>query len=398
MSAGTQPATAIRGRAGRGGRVGTEVVLAGGGTAGHVLPALSIAQALVARGHLPGSIHFVGSRRGQESVLVPAAGFSVSLLPGRGVPRRLSREAMEAAAGLAVAFLGSVGILARRRPAVVVSVGGYASLPVALASVALRIPLVLCNPDAVPNGAHRLVARFAAASAVAFDGTALPRATVTGSPVRPEVASVDRSPDGRRRARAALGLPEGRRTVAVFSGSLGSARVNSAVSGLASRWSGRADVSIRHVVGRRDWGSMPAWHAQPSGASVAAEEGLVYRPVEYEEHMPTLLGAADVLVGRAGASTVAEVAAVGLASILVPLPGAPGDHQTANARVLADAGAAVLVPDGECTEERLAQELDTLFADANRLDAMDKAAATLGHPGAADAVAAVVERWARTSK
>lgn len=368
----------------------TECVLAGGGTAGHVLPALSIAEALVERGHRRSSLHFVGSRRGQESVLVPRAGFSVSLLPGRGVPRRLSRQSVTAAAGLGVALVESLAILGRRRPAVVVSVGGYASLPVSLAAVMMRVPLVLCNLDAVPNGAHRLVARFAAACAVAFDGTALPRATVTGSPVRSDLADVDRSPRGRRQARAALGLPEDRHTVAVFSGSLGSARVNAAVAGLASNWAERADISIRHVVGRRDWATMGRSGEHDAGSG-AGGGGLFYRPVEYEDQMPALLGAADVLIGRAGASTVAEVAAVGLASILVPLPGAPGDHQTANARVLVGAGAAVIVADHECTEERLAQELDALFADPHRLEAMDEAAASLGHPFAADAVAGVVE-------
>lgn len=368
----------------------TEVVVAGGGTAGHVLPALSIAQALVARGQQAGSIHFVGSRRGQEATLVPSAGFSVSLLPGRGVQRRLSADNVASAAGLGVALLASVGILLRRRPAVVVSVGGYASLPAAVAAVMLRIPLVLCNLDAVPNGANRLVARFAAASAVAFDGTALPRATVTGAPLRPEVGKVDRSPKGRRKARLALGLPEDRHTVVVFTGSLGSGKVNAAVAGLVSLWSGRADVSIRHVVGRRDWLTMGA-----SLASGPAEGVICYQAVEYEEQMPALLGAADVLVGRAGASTVAEVAVVGLASILVPLPGAPRDHQTANAQVLVRAGAAVLIPDRECSDERLAQELEALFADPLRLEAMDTAAASLGRPDAADAVAGVVEGVAK---
>ncbi|MGH9130943.1 MAG: UDP-N-acetylglucosamine--N-acetylmuramyl-(pentapeptide) pyrophosphoryl-undecaprenol N-acetylglucosamine transferase [Acidimicrobiales bacterium] len=374
----------------------TEVIMAGGGTAGHVLPALSIAQALVERGHEPGSIHFVGSRRGQEAELVPHAKFTISLLPGRGVPRQLSLRSLAATAGLAVALVESTAILLRRRPAVVVSVGGYASLPTTLAAVALRIPLVLCNLDAVPNGANSLVARFATASAVAFAETRLPRATVTGSPVRLEITQVDRSPEGRRRARVLLGLPEGRHTVVVISGSLGSARINSAVAALALRWSDRSDVSIRHVVGRRDWSPMLSSTSQGQvsderGSSRVGIDGLYYRPVAYEEQMPSLLGAADVLVGRAGASTVAELTAVGLASVLVPLPGAPHDHQTANARVLADAGAAILVPDPECTGLRLGQELDTLLADPRRLEVMDKAAASLGRPDAADAVARVVE-------
>lgn len=377
----------------------TTVVIAGGGTAGHVLPGLSIAQALVARGHAATGIHFVGSRRGQEATLVPAAGFSVSLLTGRGVGRHLSLESARAVAGLGVALGSSLAILAWRRPGVVVSLGGYAALPVALAAVVLRVPLVLCNLDAVPNAANATVARFAAASAVAFEGTALPRATVTGVPLRRELAGVDRSPDGRRRSRRALGLPEDRQTIAVFTGSLGSARVNRAVTGLVRLWAGRSDVTVRHVVGRRDWRAMsdrepraPQPRAREAGCPAG---GLCYSPVEYEDRMPTLLAAADVLVGRAGAGTVAELAAVGLASVLVPLPGAPGDHQTANAMVLVRAGGAVMLRDDECSDERLASELAELLADPSRLEAMDRAAAGLGRPDAADAVAAVVERCSR---
>lgn len=361
------------------------VVLAGGGTAGHVLPAICIAEALVARGFDASGIHFVGSRRGPEATLVPRAGFSVSLLPGRGVPRRLTRESVGAVAGLAVAFVRSIAILARRRPGVVVSMGGYAALPVAMAAVILRVPLVVCNLDAVANAANRIVARFAAASTVAVEGTGLPRATLTGMPVRSELATIDRSPQGRRRARRALGLPEDRHTIAVFTGSLGSARVNQAVAGLVERWAGRADVTVRHVVGRRDW---PALSGQVARAAVGE---LCYSPVEYEDRMALLLGAADILVGRAGAGTVAELAVAGLASVLVPLPGAPGDHQSANAMVLVRAGAAVMLRDAQCSDERLARELDTLLGEPSKLEAMDKAAASLGRPGAADAVAAVVE-------
>ncbi|MGH9074191.1 MAG: UDP-N-acetylglucosamine--N-acetylmuramyl-(pentapeptide) pyrophosphoryl-undecaprenol N-acetylglucosamine transferase, partial [Acidimicrobiales bacterium] len=350
---------------------------------------LSVADALVRRGHAASAIHFVGSRRGQERTLVPAAGFAVTLLPGRGVARRVNLESAGAVAGLGAALLGALVLLARLRPAVVVSVGGYAALPTALAAVLLRMPLVLTNPDAVPNTANRLVGRFAAASAVAFEGTPLPRATVTGSPVRPEVEKADRSPEGRGAARRILGLPEGRTTVAVFTGSLGSRRVNEAVAGLVADWAGNAGLTLRHVVGRRDWPELC------SRLPVPPDDGLCYRPVEYEDRMPALLASADVLIGRAGASTVAEVAAVGLPAILVPLPGAPGDHQTANAAVLARAGGAVVLADQDCTSARLEAMLGNLLGDAGRLETMGKAAAGIGRPGAAAAVAALVEQCAR---
>lgn len=375
----------------RGRRSGSETfaLIAGGGTAGHVVPALAIARALVRRGVPSSAVRFAGSRRGMEATMVPAAGFPVTLLPGRGVPRRLSLKSASAVVALGGAFLEAVALLARMRPAVVVSVGGYASLAPALAAGVMGVPLVLVNFDAVANSANRLVSRFATASAVAFDGTALPRATWTGMPVRDELAALDRSPEARRSARRELGLPEGRFTVAVMSGSLGARRVNEAVVDLAHIWAGRDDLAIYHVIGRRDWPDLAA--SVPPAAG-----GLAYSAVAYEERMPLVLAAADVFVGRAGASTVAELAAAGLPSILIPLPGAPGDHQGANAAHMCTAGAARVVEDADCTGERLAAELAAMAADGAVLAEMGRRASALARPDAADAVAQVV--WASAGR
>ncbi|MGH9102003.1 MAG: UDP-N-acetylglucosamine--N-acetylmuramyl-(pentapeptide) pyrophosphoryl-undecaprenol N-acetylglucosamine transferase, partial [Acidimicrobiales bacterium] len=326
------------------GRSGLFAVVAGGGTAGHVLPALSVAEALVSRGHDRRELLFVGSRRGQEGSLVGAAGFGVVRLPGRGLLRSsggasLVRNAASAA-GLAVATLGSLKLLGRRRPAVVLCLGGYAALGPSLAALALQIPVVVANADAVPGSVNRLVGRFARASAVAWEGTPLPRSVVTGTPVRAEVASADTSQAARARARRALGVGDDRRMVLVVGGSLGSLRLNTAVADLATLWRSRADVAIHHVVGRRDWSG---WQSPP-----AAPGGLAYRAVAYEDDMASALLAADLVVARAGASTVAELAVLGRPAVLVPLPGAPGDHQGANAAHLAAAGAAIVVQDGEC--------------------------------------------------
>jgi UDP-N-acetylglucosamine:LPS N-acetylglucosamine transferase len=367
----------------------TYAVIAGGGTGGHVVPAVAVGRALVERGHPPSSVHFVGSRRGVERTMVPEAGFDITLLPGRGIARRLTLDNVGAVAGLvAAAFIG-FGVVVRRRPAVVVSVGGYASVACALAAVVLRIPLVLVCVDAVPGAALRLVARFAAASAVAFEGTPLPHATVTGSPVRPEVLAVRRDATTRADDRAELGLPAGRVVVGVMTGSLGSARVNRAVTQLAQRWQDRADVAIRHAIGRRDWASMAADLPSPPAG------GLVYQPVEYEDRMDALYGAADVMVTRAGGMTVAELSVVGVPAVVVPLPGAPGDHQTANGRMLERAGGAVLVPDDELTVDRLEHELGPLVADEPARTAMGAAAAATGRRDAAAAIAELVERHAR---
>ncbi len=355
------------------------------------MPAIAIGRALVARGHTPESIHFVGSRRGIDSKLVPAAGFAVTLLPGRGLARKLTLDNLQSLFGFAAGLILAVVLLARLRPAVVVSMGGYASAPCAFAAALFRVPLVLSEQNAVPTATHRLVGRFAAASAVPYEGTPLPRPVVTGNPVRPEILAVDASPAGRMAARRDLGLPEDAVVIAAVGGSLGARTINAAILDLVGRWHG-APLAIRHAVGERDWAWATSATPQPAAGIVA------YQPVPYEDRMAELLAACDLVVSRSGGS-VAELAVVGRASILVPLPIAPYDHQAHNARQLVEAGAAIMLRDHECTGERLEKELRTLLADGPaRLVAMGEAARSLGRPDAADAVAAVVEVHARTRR
>ena len=285
----------------------------------------------------------------------------------------------------------------------VVSVGGYASLPASFAAVVLGVPLVLVNVDAVPGAANRLFGRFARASAVGWEGNPLPRAVVTGTPVRAEITAVTHGGPQRQAARRLLGMPPDRPTVAVFGGSLGARHLNQVVDDLVDRWKDRDDRSIYHIVGRRDWdefadagppGATPGAGTAPAGT---AGSGLHVTRVPYEERMAVVYTAADVVVCRAGAMTVAELAVAGVPSVLVPLPGAPGDHQTANARVLERAGAAVLMADEELDAGRLATVLDGLLGDADRLGAMADAAASMGRVDAAAAGARVVEANARTA-
>jgi UDP-N-acetylglucosamine--N-acetylmuramyl-(pentapeptide) pyrophosphoryl-undecaprenol N-acetylglucosamine transferase len=366
---------------------GTWAIIAGGGTAGHVVPGLAVAHALVARGHAPETIHWVGGRRWTEGEVVRAAGFDATLLPGRGIQRRLTADNLGAVWGLTQAGAQALSLVRARRPAVVLAMGGYASVTCALAAASLRVPLVVAEQNAVPGASNRLVGRFAKACAVPFPGTPLPRAVVTGNPVRSEILAVDRSPAGRAAARAALGLPADRTVVAVFGGSLGALRLNHAVLGALGTWGGRSDLAVRHVVGERDWSLVTAESQELAG--------LFWQPIRYDDQRELSLAAADLAVSRAGGNTVAELAAVGLPSILVPLPGAPGDHQTANARHLAGAGAAVLVPDGEMSADRLVREVDGLLSDPGRLAAMGEAAARAGRRDAAGAVAELVEQCAR---
>lgn len=361
-------------------RRGDGVVVTGGGTAGHVLPALAIARALSDAGL---AVRYVGSRRGMEARLLTGTGIEARLLPGRGIVRRLRPEAVTAAVGLAVALAEAVALLARRRPSAVVTVGGYAGAPCSIAAVFLNVPLVVVTLDAVPGAANRLVGRFAAANAVALPGTDLPRAVVTGAPVRQEILAVDRTPEGRARARAALGVPADKRLLVVTGGSLGARRLNEAARDLARRCAGREDLVLYHVAGERDRAALAA--LGPVGGA------LDYRLTGYEPRLPELLAAADLVVCRAGASTVAELCALGVPSVLVPLPGAPGDHQHANAALLAGSGAAIPVEDAEATGERLSDLAVGLLDDRARLEEMARAAAALGRPDAARAVASLCE-------
>jgi undecaprenyldiphospho-muramoylpentapeptide beta-N-acetylglucosaminyltransferase len=374
-------------------------VIAGGGTAGHVFVALAVARALAERDVAPNQIELVGSARGQEATLAAGEGFALTLLPGRGIVRRMRLAALAANLGslaaLAWASVRALVVLLRGRPRVVVSVGGYASVPAGLAAAVLRVPLVLVNVDACPGAAHRLLGRFASASAVAFPGTHLPHPVLTGAPVRRDLIGIDHSPQRARTARLALGIPADRQTVAVFGGSLGAQRLNDAALGLAELWAGRSGRTVFHVSGPRNYEEVEAARSAPAAGPEANGSGLVYRLVAFEEHMDSLYGAADVVVCRAGALTVAELALVGVPAVLVPLPGAPGDHQSANAGALVDAGAAIVLKDDECTGARLAEVLDELLSDPVKLSAMGRAAAALGRPDAAEAVATLVQAHAR---
>lgn len=366
----------------------TWALIAGGGTAGHVLPGIAVARELVERGHDAASIHFVGASRGIEAELVPTAGFDITLLPGRGVQRRLTWDNVGAVLGLTRAAVQAVGLVRRRRPAVVLALGGFASAAVSVAAVLWRVPLVVADQNARAGAANKLVARFAAACAVPFPETDLPRAVVTGNPVREEIlaAGADRDRDAARRE---LDLPLDRILLVAFAGSLGARRLNRAVEGAVTTWSGRDDLAVYHVVGARDWEARPE----------LAPTRLDYRPVRYESRMQLALAAADLVVCRSGGTTVAELAVIGVPSILVPLPIATRDHQTANAGPLVRAGAAVLVPDGELDADRLVDEVDAIVAGGpSRLATMADAARSLGRPDAARAVADLVESSARSGR
>jgi UDP-N-acetylglucosamine--N-acetylmuramyl-(pentapeptide) pyrophosphoryl-undecaprenol N-acetylglucosamine transferase len=358
-------------------------LVAGGGTGGHVYPALALADALVARGHERTSIRFLGASRGLEARAVPDAGYDIDLLPARGFQRGVTPQHLvdnlRMVGAMTVAMVRALRIVRRQSPQVVVGVGGYASLPGVLAARLLRIPVVIHEQNAVPGLANKLAARLGARVAVSFPGTDLPDATVLGNPVRASLATLVRAPDA---ARPMLG---------VVGGSLGSPRLNDAALDLYDRWRARADVSVRHVAGKLHYDEC---RTRLDGLH-RAQDTLVYDLVPYEDHMDQLYGTASLAVCRAGAITVAELAAAGVPSVLVPWPGAAGDHQTDNARVMEQAGAAVLVPDAQADGARLDAVARELLSDPDRLTTMSAAARALARPDAADRLADLVEETAR---
>ncbi len=368
------------------------IVITGGGTAGHTNPGIAVAEALVRLGVDRAEILFVGGQRGNEGTLVPDAGFAIELLPGRGIQRRLTPANVAAAAGLGGGLARAVWMMIRRRPRVVLCLGGYAAFAVSFAAALTRVPIVVTEQNARASAVNRLIGRFAAVCALPFPDTDLPAGVLTGNPTLASVVDAVQRAD-QAGSRASLGLEPtagrpARTVVAVWSGSLGARSVNRTVRALAERWATRDDVAIRHVIGRRDWQEMGT---APDGLDEEDVPGrLQYQLVEYETRMPLVLTAADVAVCRSGASTISELTIAGLPAILVPLPNAPRDHQRANTDELVAAGGAVVIPDGELDVDRLEAELEAIVGDPARRAAMRAAAATVARPDAADRVAALV--------
>ena len=328
-------------------------VVTGGGTSGHALPALAIMDRLVLAGHPPDSLHYIGTQRGIEARLLPPTGYTHTLLDVVGLQRSLSRRNLMFVPKLVGATWRARALLHRLRPAVVVNVGGYASMPATFAARLCRVPVVVVSYDLRPGLASKLSARFAAASAAAFPNSPLPRARTTGAPIRAQIIAIDRQHD-RSPARTALQLPADRFVVTVFGGSLGAKALNHAVAGLVRAWAERADVAIHHVVGDR-------WLADAPPASDGSA-GIMYRVIGYDDRMPQLYAASDLMVTRAGASTIAELAATGTPAIVVPWPGAAENHQLDNARTLTDCGAAVLLDERDLSALTLADHIDDLIA------------------------------------
>ena len=353
-----------------------KVVLTGGGTGGHVYPAISIAQALADA--VPDvEILYMGSSHGPEGEIARGAGLEFAAIPSGPLTKALSVRNASSLGKLIVGVFRARRILKRFGPDVVIGTGGYVTAAILLAQ---RRKIVIHEQNARPGRTNLMLARFADKICVTFEASAafLPRdkVVVTGLPIRREFRSL---PD-KAEARRALGLSEDAFTIVAVGGSQGARKPNEIV---AAAWPILDDgaTQLLHQVGARNIDEMSARLGLP-------EEHPRYRVEAYID-MPLALASADLVVSRSGASTIAEITAVGLPSILFPYPHAYADHQTTNARCLVDGGAAVLCSDASTTPETLAGIISDLRDSPDKLAAMARASAALGKPDAADRVAQI---------
>ncbi|RKQ36168.1 undecaprenyldiphospho-muramoylpentapeptide beta-N-acetylglucosaminyltransferase [Kocuria tytonis] len=373
----TQPSDQPQQRAGS-----ARVVLAGGGTAGHISPLLAIARA-IQQARADASVRAVGTASGMETRLVPAAGVPLELIERVPLPRRPSPDLLRLPRRMAAAVAQAGRILDSQQATVVVGVGGYVCTPVYLAAARRRIPVVIHEANAKPGLANRVGARFASVVATAFPDTPLRGARVVGMPMREEIATLDRSAE-RERARIALGLEPDLPTVVVTGGSSGAQSMNRTVAAVA-REIGEQGYQLLHVTGRTKE------VRTPDGELLRAKN---YVQTEFVDGMERVYAAADLLVARAGAATVCEVAAVGLPAVFVPLPIGNGE-QALNARSLVAAGGAELVADEDFTPQFYRDTVAPLVTDAARLGAMAQASAGHGVRDAAQVMAQLTLEHAR---
>ena len=352
--------------------------IAGGGTGGHVTPALALAEAVAARGDAP---FLLGGEIGLEKRLVPEAGFELVMLPSGQLMGRGALAQLRAVLATLRGALAARRELASRRASVLISVGGYASVPGVIAAALRRIPIALVEPNAMPGRANRLASRIARGAFVQFEAAVseLRRAgevAVVGAPLRAALVAAFRSAPPRRPPGKPLRL-------LVFGGSQGARQINDAMIEAAPRLD-RAAFAIFHQTGEAD---------RERVAAAYAAAGVDARVVAFERDMPTRYAESDLALCRSGALTVAELAMAGLPALLVPYPHAADDHQSANARAAAAAGAAIVLPARPLATPDLLAALAGLAAHPERLVAMSAASARLAKPDAASQIVSACAEW-----
>jgi len=360
------------------------VVITGGGTGGHLFPALAVRAALLQR-HPAAEVLFVGAAAGVEAGILPRMGLSFRGLDAPRVKGRGRGGQLRALLGLPGIVSQAMRILRAFSPRVVLGVGGYASFPSVVAARLLRIPAVIHEQNAYPGLANRWLGRIASAVAVSFGAAArfFPRGrtTVTGNPVRPEIRPGDAA-----EARARLGLAPEPFTLLVFGGSQGAHRINLGMGEALPRLAGlREQLQVLHATGAQD---------ESRVRDAYRDAGWRARVEPFFEEMPAVYAAADFVIARAGASTVFELAALGKPALLVPYPFAANDHQRLNAEAMVGVGAAWILLDQYCDGPRLAATVQAALEKPDVLRAMGERARALARPDAAERIVELMERVA----
>ena len=350
------------------------VVVAGGGTAGHIEPALALADAVL-RLRPDAKVVALGTERGLENTLVPARGYPLELIPPVPMPRKPTPELFRLPLKVRDSVKRTREVLDRVGADVVVGFGGYVALPAYLAARG-RVPIVVHEANKRPGLANKVGARFAKAVAVAVADTPLAGAQVVGIPLRRSITTLDRAAL-RAQAREFFGLDPDAPTLLAFGGSQGARSINTAVSGAAGDFAA-AGVGVLHAHGPKNTVAVQEFPGRPA-----------YVPVPYLERMDLAYAAADVVLCRSGAMTAAEVSAVGLPAVFVPLPHGNGEQEL-NARPAVDAGAGLIVADGELTPATIKDLVLPLVTDAGRVKTMGAAAVGLGHREADEVLARIV--------
>jgi UDP-N-acetylglucosamine--N-acetylmuramyl-(pentapeptide) pyrophosphoryl-undecaprenol N-acetylglucosamine transferase len=356
------------------------VIIMAGGTGGHVFPALALARLLRSRSY---EVVWLGTRRGLEARIVPQNGFPIEWLSVGGLRGKGIATLLAAPFRLVHALVQALGIMRKHRPLVVVGLGGFVTGPGGVAAWLTRAPLVIHEQNAIAGFTNRRLAPLAREVLEAFPNSfdAGTKARAIGNPVRQEIFAVP--PPATRFAQRSGAI-----RILVIGGSLGAMKLNAVVPFALARLAGTLNLEVIHQAGER-------WIE--SARKSYADAGVSADVKPFIEDMAEAYAWADLVICRAGALTVSELAAVGVGSILVPFPHAVDDHQTHNARYLVQEGAAVLIADRDVTAERLAEELQGLCAGRGKLLAMAERARLLAKPRAAEELAESCEKYARSA-
>lgn len=369
------------------------VLISGGGTGGHIYPAVTIART-IERLVAPSEILFVGTKQGLEADIIPKEGFAFTAVEASGFERRLTLGHIATIAKTMRGIGQAISVIRHFRPNVVIGTGGYVSGPVLFVAALMGIPALIHESDVIPGLTNKILARFVGkvtvgyAEAAPYFGARADKVIATGNPVRPEVLSATRGS-----GLAEMGLKDGITTLLVAGGSRGARSINRAMVEVYRRFGGSPDIQILHITGQNEYNNLVGLMTD-SGIDYTKLGNVSIRPYLY--NMPQALAVADIAVFRAGAIGLAELTARGIPSILIPYPYAAANHQEFNARVLEGKGAALVILDADLTGERLADAVSRLLKQPETLAQMAAASRELGHPEAAEQIAATAIALARS--